>query len=391
MKKNKICIIGAGYVGVSLACILNARNNVCILEIDEEKIASINSSKSPIPDQSISNFFFREEVSLVATKDPKIAFNDANYFIIALPTNFNEAIQSFDTSLVSQAIEKILEITSNGLIVIKSTVPSGYSRKVRKRFNSNRIIFSPEFLREGSALEDNLYPSRIIVGDESVFSQDFLELMEQAALEKPTISKLMSSEEAETVKLFSNTFLAMRIAFFNELDSFAMANSLNSANVIESVSADKRIGDYYNNPSFGYGGYCLPKDTKQLLKSYEGVPQTLMNAIVSSNTTRIKLIADTIIQKKPNKVGIYKLSMKKGSLNSRSSSIIGVIEFLRKSSIKIIIYEPFISDIPESLGILELNLSTFKQNADIIVCNRFSDELADVRHKVFSRDIFNRD
>lgn len=391
MKKNKICIIGAGYVGVSLACILNARNNVCILEIDEEKIASINSSKSPIPDQSISNFFFREEVSLVATKDPKIAFNDANYFIIALPTNFNEAIQSFDTSLVSQAIEKILEITSNGLIVIKSTVPSGYTRKVRKRFNSNRIIFSPEFLREGSALEDNLYPSRIIVGDESVFSQDFLELMEQAALEKPTISKLMSSEEAETVKLFSNTFLAMRIAFFNELDSFAMANSLNSANVIESVSADKRIGDYYNNPSFGYGGYCLPKDTKQLLKSYEGVPQTLMNAIVSSNTTRIKLIADTIIQKKPNKVGIYKLSMKKGSLNSRSSSIIGVIEFLRKSSIKIIIYEPFISDIPESLGILELNLSTFKQNADIIVCNRFSDELADVRHKVFSRDIFNRD
>jgi len=391
MKKNKICIIGAGYVGVSLACILNARNNVCILEIDEEKIASINSSKSPIPDQSISNFFFREEVSLVATKDPKIAFNDANYFIIALPTNFNEAIQSFDTSLVSQAIETILEITSNGLIVIKSTVPSGYTRKVRKRFNSNRIIFSPEFLREGSALEDNLYPSRIIVGDESVFSQDFLELMEQAALEKPTISKLMSSEEAETVKLFSNTFLAMRIAFFNELDSFAMANSLNSANVIESVSADKRIGDYYNNPSFGYGGYCLPKDTKQLLKSYEGVPQTLMNAIVSSNTTRIKLIADTIIQKKPNKVGIYKLSMKKGSLNSRSSSIIGVIEFLRKSSIKIIIYEPFISDIPESLGILELNLSTFKQNADIIVCNRFSDELADVRHKVFSRDIFNRD
>jgi len=328
---------------------------------------------------------------LVATKDPKIAFNDANYFIIALPTNFNEAIQSFDTSLVSQAIETILEITSNGLIVIKSTVPSGYTRKVRKRFNSNRIIFSPEFLREGSALEDNLYPSRIIVGDESVFSQDFLELMEQAALEKPTISKLMSSEEAETVKLFSNTFLAMRIAFFNELDSFAMANSLNSANVIESVSADKRIGDYYNNPSFGYGGYCLPKDTKQLLKSYEGVPQTLMNAIVSSNTTRIKLIADTIIQKKPNKVGIYKLSMKKGSLNSRSSSIIGVIEFLRKSSIKIIIYEPFISDIPESLGILELNLSTFKQNADIIVCNRFSDELADVRHKVFSRDIFNRD
>jgi UDPglucose 6-dehydrogenase len=391
MKQNKICIIGAGYVGVSLACILDARNNVCILEIDEEKIASINSSQSPIPNQSISNFFLKGDVSLVATNDPKIAFHNANYFIIALPTNFDEITQSFDTSLVSQAIESILELTSNGLIVIKSTVPSGFTRKVRKRFHSNRIIFSPEFLREGSALEDNLYPSRIIVGDESVLSQDFLELMEQASLNTPTISKLMPSEEAETVKLFSNTFLAMRIAFFNELDSFAMANSLNSANVIEGVSADNRIGDYYNNPSFGYGGYCLPKDTKQLVKSYEGVPQTLMNAIVSSNTTRIKLIADTIIQKKPNKVGIYKLSMKKGSLNSRSSSIIGVIELLRKSSINIIIYEPFISDIPESLGVLELNLSTFKQTVDIIVCNRFADELADVRHKVFSRDVFNRD
>jgi UDPglucose 6-dehydrogenase len=391
MKKNRICIIGAGYVGVSLACILDPQNNVCILDIDEEKVACINSSQSPVQDQSISNFFCGDDVSLVATTDPRIAFKNAKYFIIAVPTNFDEITQSFDTSSVSQVIESILELTSYGLIVIKSTVPSGYTGEIRTHFNSNRIIFSPEFLREGSALEDNLYPSRIIVGDESRFSQDFLELMEQAAMEIPTISKLMSSEEAETVKLFSNTYLAMRIAFFNELDSFAMANSLHSANVIEGVSADKRIGDYYNNPSFGYGGYCLPKDTKQLLKSYEGIPQTLINAIVSSNITRIKLIADTIIKKKPNKVGIYMLSMKKGSLNSRSSSVVGVIELLKESGIHIIIYEPFISDVPENLGLLESNLTRFKEIVDIIVCNRFSDELADVRHKVFSRDIFNRD
>jgi UDPglucose 6-dehydrogenase len=391
MKKNQICIIGAGYVGVSLACILDSQNNVCILDIDEEKVACINSSQSPVQDQSISNFFCGDDISLVATNDPRTAFKNAKYFIIAVPTNFDEITQSFDTSSVSQVIESILELTSQGLIVIKSTVPSGYTGEVRKHFNSNRIIFSPEFLREGSALEDNLYPSRIIVGDESRFSQDFLELMEQAAMEIPTISKLMSSEEAETVKLFSNTYLAMRIAFFNELDSFAMANSLHSANVIEGVSADTRIGDYYNNPSFGYGGYCLPKDTKQLVKSYEGIPQTLINAIVSSNITRIQLIADTIIEKKPNKVGIYMLSMKKGSLNSRSSSVIGVIELLKESSINIIIYEPFISDVPKSLGLLESNLTRFKETVDIIVCNRFADELADVRHKVFSRDIFNRD
>tara|TARA_B110001450_G_scaffold194766_1_gene183049 strand:- start:5618 stop:6793 length:1176 start_codon:yes stop_codon:yes gene_type:complete len=391
MKKNKICIIGAGYVGVSLACILDPQNNVCIFDIDEEKVACINSSQSPVQDQSISNFFCGDDVSLVATTDPRIAFKNAKYFIIAVPTNFDEITQSFDTSSVSQVIESILELTSYGLIIIKSTVPSGYTSQIRTHFNSNRIIFSPEFLREGSALEDNLYPSRIIVGDESRFSQDFLELMEQAAMEIPTISKLMSSEEAETVKLFSNTYLAMRIAFFNELDSFAMANSLHSANVIEGVSADNRIGDYYNNPSFGYGGYCLPKDTKQLLKSYEGIPQTLINAIVSSNITRIKLIADTIIKKNPNKVGIYMLSMKKGSLNSRSSSVVGVIELLKESGIHIIIYEPFISDVPESLGLLESNLTRFKETVDIIVCNRFADELADVRHKVFSRDIFNRD
>ena len=391
MKKNKICIIGAGYVGVSLACILDPQNNVCIFDIDEEKVACINSSQSPVQDQSISNFFCGDDVSLVATTDPRIAFKNAKYFIIAVPTNFDEITQSFDTSSVSQVIESILELTSYGLIIIKSTVPSGYTSQIRTNFNSNRIIFSPEFLREGSALEDNLYPSRIIVGDESRFSQDFLELMEQAAMEIPTISKLMSSEEAETVKLFSNTYLAMRIAFFNELDSFAMANSLHSANVIEGVSADNRIGDYYNNPSFGYGGYCLPKDTKQLLKSYEGIPQTLINAIVSSNITRIKLIADTIIKKNPNKVGIYMLSMKKGSLNSRSSSVVGVIELLKESGIHIIIYEPFISDVPESLGLLESNLTRFKETVDIIVCNRFADELADVRHKVFSRDIFNRD
>ncbi len=391
MKKAKICIIGAGYVGTSLACILAKRHDVHILEIDKRKVSLINNSQCPISDKSIENFFNKNHPLITATNNVEDAFINTNFFIIALPTNFDEASQSFDTTLVSQTIESILNKTTSGLIVIKSTVPAGFTKSLRERFNTNRIIFSPEFLREGTALQDNLYPSRIIVGNESKASKDFLNILEQSAEKKPIVSMLMSSEEAETVKLFSNTFLAMRIAFFNELDSFAMSNSLNSMNVIEGVSADDRIGNYYNNPSFGYGGYCLPKDTKQLVKNYEGVPQTLIEAIVSSNTIRIKFIADSIISLHPSKVGIYKLSMKKGSLNARSSSILGVIEHLKESGIEILIYEPSILDLQESYGIIERDLKIFKNEVDLIVCNRFSEELADVKNKVFSRDIYTRD
>lgn len=391
MKKNKICIIGAGYVGVSLACILTARHDVHILEIDQQKISLINNSQCPISDESVKDFYNTHKPSIYATNNHEEAFLNSNFFIVALPTNFDEATQSFDTTIVSQTIKSILEKTTSGLIVIKSTVPVGYTRSVREIFDSNRIIFSPEFLREGTALQDNLYPSRIIVGNESKASKEFLNILAKSAAKKPILSMLMSSEEAETVKLFSNTFLAMRIAFFNELDSFAMIHSLNSLNVIEGVSADNRIGNYYNNPSFGYGGYCLPKDTRQLVKNYEGVPQTLIDAIVSSNKTRIKFIADTIISKRPSKVGIYKLSMKKDSLNARSSSIIGVIEYLRKSDIEILIYEPSIKDLKETYGLIELDLEKFKKEVDLIVCNRLSEELSDVQNKVFSRDIFSRD
>lgn len=391
MQKNKICIIGAGYVGTSLACILAARNNVYILDIDEQKVSLINSTQCPISDESVKDFFNKNNPSISATSNAEEAFLNANFFIIALPTNFDEVTQSFDTTIVFQTIESILEKTTSGLIVIKSTVPAGFTRSVREHFNSNRIIFSPEFLREGKALQDNLYPSRIIVGNESTASKEFLDILKKSAEKKQILSMLMTSEEAETVKLFSNTFLAMRIAFFNELDSFAMTNSLSSLKVIEGVSADDRIGNYYNNPSFGYGGYCLPKDTKQLVKNYEGVPQNLIEAIVSSNTTRIKFIADTIIAERPSKVGIYKLSMKKDSLNARSSSVLGVIEHLKQSGIDILIYEPSITDLPESYGLIEKNIKKFKSEVDLIVCNRFSEELADVQGKIFSRDIFSRD
>lgn len=391
MKSKKICIIGAGYVGISLGCVLATRNIVNIFEIDDLKISKINNNESPIEDSSISNFLAQPDISLSATNEQEQAYQNASFFIIALPTNFDESSQSFDTSLVMDSIKSILQFSSKGLIVIKSTVPAGFTKEARAYFKSDRIIFSPEFLREGSALEDNLYPSRIIVGNESELSQSFLQLLEEASLKKPELSQLMTSEEAEVVKLFSNTFLAMRIAFFNELDSYSMINSLNSKNVIHGVSGDPRIGNFYNNPSFGYGGYCLPKDTRQLLKSYDGVPQTLMDAIVTSNTTRIKLIADIIIAMDLKVIGVYRLSMKKDSMNSRSSSVISVIEHLEDHGIEVIIFEPDIINTPFNQKRFEKNLEIFKRKSDLILCNRNANELLDVKNKVFTRDIFNRD
>ena len=388
--KKKITIVGAGYVGMSLSLLLAQKNQIYVHDIDKEKVQTINSGKPTILDKNMDEFLKNENLSIKATTNKEEAYKDAEFIIIATPTDFDEKTNRFDTSLVESVIEDILVINTKCLIVIKSTIPVGYTDFLRERYSNNKIIFSPEFLREGNALMDNLYPSRIIIGGDCDKSRFFAKLLLEGAKTKNVQPTFVSSSDAEAIKLFSNTFLAMRIAFFNELDSFAMVNNLNVANIIEGVSSDPRIGRGYNNPSFGYGGYCLPKDTKQLLANFKKVPQTLIQAIISSNSSRKDFISEQIALNDLKTIGFYRLVMKTNSDNFRTSAVIGIMERLRKKGMEIIIYEPLIHD--ENLfNDFELftDIEEFKARSDLIVTNRKSDELDDVESKLFTRDIFS--
>tara|TARA_B100000945_G_C20384883_1_gene599171 strand:+ start:340 stop:1518 length:1179 start_codon:yes stop_codon:yes gene_type:complete len=392
MSKQLITIIGSGYVGMSLSVLLGKGNNhVKILEIDKDKVKKINDGLSTVRDELIEKHLAKNKLNVSATLDPKEALTDADYFIIATPTNYNEKTNKFDTESVKSTIEKILTFSKNGSIIIKSTIPIGYTDYLKEKFKTDRIIFSPEFLREGNALYDNLYPSRIIMGDNSPAAVSFAEMLKNLSLKKSTKIIYMSSREAEAVKLFSNTYLAMRVAFFNELDSFAMENKLETLNLISGISEDPRIGNFYNNPSFGYGGYCLPKDTRQLLANYKNIPQNIIQAIVDSNSTRKDFIVQEIIKYKPKKIGIYQLAMKAGSDNFRSSSILSIIERIKKYNIPMIIYENQILDKSFNGVHIEKDLNIFKNSCDLILTNRITDDLSDVIDKVFTRDLFGYD
>ena len=387
--KKKITIVGAGYVGMSLSLLLAQKNQIYVHDIDKEKVQTINSGKPTILDKHMDDFLQDENLSIKATTNKEEAYKDAEFIIIATPTDFDEKTHTFDTSLVESVIEDILVINTKCLIVIKSTIPVGHTDFLREKYSNNRIIFSPEFLREGNALMDNLYPSRIIIGGDCDRSRSFAKLLLEGAKTKNIQPTFVTSSDAEAIKLFSNTFLAMRIAFFNELDSFAMVNSLNAANIIEGVSSDPRIGRGYNNPSFGYGGYCLPKDTKQLLANYKKVPQVLIPAIIASNSSRKDFISEHIALKDLKTIGFYRLVMKANSDNFRTSAVIGIMERLKKKGMEIIIYEPLIQD--ENLfNDFELftDIEEFKARSDLIVTNRKSSELDDVESKLFTRDVF---
>lgn len=387
----KIAVIGLGYVGLSNAVLLAQHNEVTAVDMLQDRVDMVNNRKSPIADSEIEKYLADRSLSLYATTDADEAYRGANYIIIATPTNYDTETSMFDTSSVDSVIQAATAINPEATIIIKSTIPVGYTEEARQKFVNPNIIFSPEFLREGKALYDNLHPSRIIVGDTSDQAQIFAKLLSNAAIKENTPVLFMNSTEAEAVKLFANTYLAMRVAFFNELDTYAEVKNMDSGNVIRGISLDPRIGDYYNNPSFGYGGYCLPKDTKQLLANYAGVPNDIIKAIVDANTTRMRHIADMIITKQPQTVGVYRLTMKSDSDNFRQSSIQGVIANLRQSGVEVVIYEPTLAATEfEGMPIID-NLNDFKKQSDVIVANRQSSELADVSEKLYSRDIFTRD
>lgn len=387
----KITIAGVGYVGLSLATLLSQYNEVVALDIIEDKVDKINSKISPIEDKYIEKYLRTKKLNLRATLDYKDAFCNADFIIICMPTNYDEKNNFFDTSLVEEIIEKIKNMKISTTIIIKSTVPVGFTEKMKRKHNMNNIIFSPEFLREGKALYDNLYPSRIILGDKNEQAKKFAELLKKASLKKDVAIKFMKSTEAEAVKLFSNTYLALRIAYFNELDTYAEIKGLNTKNLIEGVCMDQRIGDFYNNPSFGYGGYCLPKDTKQLKANYKDVPENLITAIVNSNATRKQHIVKEILSKEPKIIGIYKLSMKKDSDNFRTSAIFDIIDMLIEKDKNIIIYEPQYENENYKNCKIVRDIKSFKENSSIIIANRIEDELADVMDKVYTRDIYFRD
>lgn len=384
----KITIVGTGYVGMSLSVLLAQKNEVIALDIDKVRVDKINNKISTVKDSYIENFLDTKELSIVATTDPKMAYKNADYIIIATPTNYDESTSKFDTSSVDTVIKDAMEMNKGALIVIKSTIPIGHTKKLQDNFLTDRIVFSPEFLREGSALEDNLYPSRIIVGGSCLKSQNFASILIDSSLKDNVDVFFMSSTEAEAVKLFANTYLAMRVSFFNELDSYALVNNLNTKDILNGVCSDERIGKQYNNPSFGYGGYCLPKDSKQLLSNYQNVPQNLIEAIVLSNDTRKEFISNEIIKINPNIVGFYRLNMKEGSDNSRSSAIKGVIDRIKNKNIRVLLYEPSINTHKFDKVDICNDLDEFKKLSDLIVTNRHSPLLKDVEYKVFSRDIF---